>query len=52
MLDAIVEELVDERMIEMAFEMIAEGILTAEQISKYTQLPLEEVKKVMEEHST
>ena len=51
MIDAIVEELVDERMIEMALEMITEGVLTAEQISKYTKLPIEDVKKLMEEHS-
>lgn len=51
MIDAIVEELVDERMIEMALEMIAEGVLTAEQISKYTKLPLEEIKKLEAEHS-
>ena len=47
----IVEELVDERMIEMALEMIAEGVLTAEQISKYTKLPLDEVKKLIAEHT-
>lgn len=51
MLDAIVEELVGERMIEMTLEMIAEGVLTAEQISKYTKLSLDEVKKLIAEHT-
>ena len=48
----IVEELVDEMKIEMAKEMINDGNLTPEQISKYTKLSLDEVNKLIEEHKS
>lgn len=51
----IVEELVNERIyaerIENAKAMIAEGIFTVEQISKFSKLPLEEVEELIAKHS-
>lgn len=51
MLDSIVEELVDERMTDFVKKMISKERYTAETISELTEIPLDEVKKLMEEHS-
>lgn len=50
--DELIQEGANKKSIAIAQEMIDEGTLTAEQISRYTKLPLDEIKKLIAERNS
>ncbi|MBQ8826599.1 MAG: Rpn family recombination-promoting nuclease/putative transposase [Oscillospiraceae bacterium] len=51
MIEEIRKEIINEKAIDIAKNMISKGTYTAEEISELTDLPLEEIKKLMEGNS-